>query len=224
MTQTPITEAYQPSPTAIIELFELELFAAQHGVTQTYRFHAGTNLVDNGDVTWNGATYQRLQLEAEGFEWTGTGQLPRPTLRVVNVMGTITALLATLPDGLEGARVTRIRTFARFLDAVNFPGGVNPYGTPSAQELPREVYYIDRKAAENQQVIEFELAAVFDLAGVMLPRRRVSDNLCGWVYRGAECGYTGNLPTCAKTLVDCKAHFPGADLPFGAFPGVGGYV
>ena len=34
-----------PDPSAIIELFELQLFANIHGVNDIYRFHAGTNLV-----------------------------------------------------------------------------------------------------------------------------------------------------------------------------------
>ena len=38
-----------PDPSAIIELFELQLFANIHGVNDIYRFHAGTNLVNNGD-------------------------------------------------------------------------------------------------------------------------------------------------------------------------------
>lgn len=220
------SEASKASPTAIIELFELELNASQHGTTTTYRFHAGTNLVDNGPVVWAGNSYTRLPLEADGFEYTGTGTLPRPRLRVANLLGTITGLLATLPGGLEGAKVTRIRTFARFLDAVNFPGGVNPYGTPSpSTELPREVYFIDQKVLENREVVEYELASAFDLAGVRLPKRLVLDNLCPWIYKSAQCSYSGNLPTCAKTLADCKAHFGAStDLPFGGFPGVGGYV
>jgi lambda family phage minor tail protein L len=220
------SEASKAAPTAIIEMFVLELNSTQHGITATYRFHGGTNLVDNGPITWAGNSYTRLPIEADGFEYTGSGTLPRPRLRVANLLGTITGLLATLPGGLEGARVTRIRTFARFLDAVNFPGGVNPYGTPSpSTELPREVYFIDRKVMESREAVEYELAAAFDLAGVRLPKRMVLDNLCPWVYKSAQCSYSGGLPTCAKTLADCKAHFGGsADLPFGGFPGVGGYV
>jgi lambda family phage minor tail protein L len=42
---------------------------------------------------------------------------------------------------------------------------VNPNEDTSA-EFPREIYYIDRKSAENREIVEFELASVFDLAGV----------------------------------------------------------
>jgi lambda family phage minor tail protein L len=224
MTVTPALrqDLDQLNPSSIIELFELELNTAQHGVNETYRFHAGANMVDNGDVTWAGNTYMRFPVEADGFEYSGQGQLPRPKLRVSNIFGTITALLLTLPNGLEGAKVTRLRTLARFIDGVNFPGGTNPYGTPDpTAEFPREIYYIDRKAVETRDVIEFELAAAFDLIGVRAPKRQCVSNVCQWEYRGPECGYTGNayfntnnqpVPTlaqdaCGKQLSSCELRF-----------------
>lgn len=221
----PVSDLQAVVPSAVIELFVLELNALQHGVADTYRFHAGTSLVNNGQLTWAGNTYLRFPVEADGFEYSGNGQLPRPKLRASNIMGTITALLLSLPAGMEGAKVTRIRTLARYLDAVNFPGGTNPYGAPDpTAEFPREIYYIDRKTAETRDVVEYELAAAFDLAGVRAPKRQCIANICQWVYRSAECGYTGGLPTCDKTLDACKAHFGAyAELPFGSFPGVGMY-
>ncbi len=126
----PVSALQEIAPGAIIELFVLETNAAQHGGVEVFRFHAGSNLNANGEVVWAGNTYLRFPVEAEGFEYNGQGQLPRPKLRVSNIFGTITALMLSLPNGLEGAKMTRIRTLARYLDGGNFPGGVNPYGTP----------------------------------------------------------------------------------------------
>lgn len=233
----PTSELQGISPSSIIELFVLELNALQHGAAATYRFHAGTNLVSNGDVVWAGDTYQRFPIEADGFEYTGQGTLPRPRIRCSNIFGTITAILLTLPSGLEGAKVTRIRTMARYLDAVNFPGGTNPYGTPDpTAEFPREIYYIDRKASETRDLVEFELASAFDLAGVRAPKRQCISSICQWRYRSAECSYTGTnyfdandspvgsagLDVCGKRITSCKARFgQTAELPFGSYPGVG---
>ena len=62
---------------------------------------------------------------------------------------------------------------ARYLDAVNFPGGTNPLGTPDpTAEFPKEIYKIDRKSAENRDVVQFELAAAIDMAGVRAPQRQ----------------------------------------------------
>ena len=165
------------NPSAIIELFTLQLDSSLHGASTIYRFHAGSSLKDNGEIVWAGNTYQRFPIKAEGFAFR-QGQLPRPTLTVSNALGTITAILAavnatTAGNDLTGATVTRIRTLARFIDAVNFPSNVNPYGTPDpTAEFPQEIYKIDRKSAENRDVVQFELASVFDLAGIRAPNRQ----------------------------------------------------
>ena len=172
-----ITDLQKVNPSAIIELFTLETDATLHGSTTTYRFHNGTSLNANGDIVWAGNQYLKMPITAEGFAFT-KGQLPRPTLTVSNALGTITAILAavnatTTGNDLTGATVTRIRTLARFMDAVNFPGDINPYGTPdNTAEFPQEIYKVDRKSAENRDVVQFELAAVFDIAGIRAPQRQ----------------------------------------------------
>ena len=172
-----ITDLQKINPSAIIELFTLTTDATLHGSTQTYRFHNGTNLNANGDVIWAGNQYIKMPIQAEGFAFQ-KGQLPRPTLTISNALGTITAILlnvnaVTTGNDLTGATVTRIRTLARYLDAVNFPGATNPLGTPDpTAEFPQEIYKIDRKSSENREVVQFELAAVFDLAGIRAPKRQ----------------------------------------------------
>ena len=164
------------NPSAIIELFSLQLDNDLHGATTIYRFHAGSSLKDNGEIVWAGNTYQRFPVQAEGFAFR-KGQLPRPTLTLSNALGTITSILLTVNatttgNDLTGATVTRIRTLARFLDAANFPSNVNPYGPPdSTAEFPQEIYKIDRKSAENRDTVQFELASVFDLVGIRAGRQ-----------------------------------------------------
>jgi hypothetical protein len=191
-------ELLKSSPYAIIELYELHLVQDLHGSSDVVRFHGGVNQkMPAGDIVWNSKSYQALPVEVEGFEYTGSGQLPRPKVRVANLLGSISALLLgvnefTPGNDLTGAKFIRIRTLSRFLDPVNFTDGINPYGTPDpTAEMPQEIYYVDRKAAENRDVVEWELAAVFDLAGIRAPKRQCIANICQWKYRGPECGYTG---------------------------------
>ncbi len=169
------------NPSSVIELFTLALDNSLHGATTVYRFHAGSSLKDNGEIVWAGNSYQRFPVKAEGFAFQ-KGMLPRPTLTVSNALGTITSILlsvneASVGNDLTGATVTRIRTLARFVDAANFPSNVNPYGTPDpTAEFPQEIYKIDRKAAENRETVQFELASVFDasvfdLAGIRAGRQ-----------------------------------------------------
>ena len=319
MSTAPIVSDLQKiNPSAIIELFTLTTDATLHGSAQTYRFHNGTSLNNNGDIVWAGNSYLKMPIKAEGFAYQ-KGQLPRPKLTVSNALGTITAILlnvnaVTTGNDLTGATVTRIRTLARFLDNANFPvtststttavtvadpadaetvtytvtvanvGGVNIFlingvnnpvitmkrgstyifnqshssnvghplriksdaggqqsttnvgtlgtdatvtyepaypsapsdlryyctvhgnamgntitmnnpntltenqtttttqqvntlGTPDpTAEFPQEIYKIDRKANENREIVEFELAAVFDLAGIRAPKRQCTRN------------------------------------------------
>ena len=188
MSTAPVfSEIQKINPSSIIELFVLQLVSSLHGTSSglpssnnennIYRFHAGSNLNSNGEIVWAGKSYLKFPVIAEGFAFQ-RGQLPRPKLIVSNVTGFMSAILeavnlVTVGNDLTGATVTRVRTMAKFLDAVNFLGNSNPLGTPDpTAEFPQEIYKIDRKSAENRNIVEFELAAVFDLAGIRAPKRQ----------------------------------------------------
>jgi len=218
------------APGTLVDLFELDATAIGGEVV---RFHNGVNALGS-DVVWQANTYTRFPIEASGFERSGSGSLPRPKLRVSNITGLVGALVRELQD-LVGAKLIRRRTFAKYLDAVNFPGGVNPAADPNAS-FPDEIWNVERKSGENGLHVEFDLAAAFDVQGVQLPRRQCIQNVCTWRYRAAECGYAGgavadinDVPTggmasdqCGKRLASCKLRFGAYNpLPFGGFPGVG---
>tara|TARA_R100001079_G_scaffold39651_1_gene20060 strand:+ start:3186 stop:3764 length:579 start_codon:yes stop_codon:yes gene_type:complete len=171
------SEVQKINPSSIIELFTLQLDNSLHGATTIYRFHSGSNLNANGEIVWAGNSYLRFPITAEGFAYQ-RGQIPRPKLIVSNALGTISAILllvneTTPGNDLTGATFTRIRTMARFIDAVNFPGNSNPFGTPDpTAEFKRQIYTVDRKSAENREIVEFELAGAIDMAGVRAPKRQ----------------------------------------------------
>jgi lambda family phage minor tail protein L len=165
------------NPSAIIELFTLQLSTALHGDNTIYRFHAGSNLNANGKIIWDGNVYLRFPIQASGFAFQ-KGQLPRPKLTISNATGLISAILlsvneTTTGNDLTGATVTRIRTLAKFIDAANFADGTNATADPNA-EFPQEIYAIDRKSTETREIVEFELAAPTDLAGVRIPGRQAT--------------------------------------------------
>ena len=175
----PTSELQKINPSAIIELFELQLIASIHGSDQLFRWHSGTNQTDNGEIVWQSNSYARMPIEAEGFEFTGKGQIPRPTLTVSNVLSTLTTLIASVnvftpANDLNGAKLTRIRTTADNIDAVNFSGGTNPFGTPSSNKFPDEIFFLDRKIIENRQVIQYELVSALDLQNVRVPKRQIT--------------------------------------------------
>lgn len=202
------------APLQMIEMFEWDdrnISPLPDG--NVLRWHPGTT-VERASIYWQGFEYAQYPIEASGFEMTSTGKLPRPTVRVSNVGGTIGAYIRQIKDAL-GARLTRKRTLGKYLDAVNFPLG-NPYADPNAK-FNDETYYVARKVAENPIYVELELAVKFDVEGVMLPRRQVIAGTCQWIYRSPECSYTGppisrdptypNQDKCGKSLTSCGLRF-----------------
>ena len=168
------------NPSAIIELFTLQLSTALHGANTIYRFHAGSNLNANGQIVWAGNAYLRFPIQATGFAFQ-KGQLPRPKIAISNATGLVSAILLTVDEettgnDLTGATVTRIRTLAKFIDAVNFADGTNATADNTA-EFPQEVYSIDRKSTETRDIVEFELAAPTDLAGIRIPGRQATRSI-----------------------------------------------
>ena len=125
------------APTEVIELFQLELNADQHGVNQTYYFDGGRQN-DGQGVTFGGQLYTSIPMEADGFAYNGQGSLPRPTLRISNLFSTIPALIATVPNALEGANVTPLRTFAGYIEAVTFTGEPFQQTTKGRHQLTHE--------------------------------------------------------------------------------------
>ena len=179
----PTSELQAINPGSIIELFTIELNTALHGSNTLYRFHNGANMNANGEVVWAGNSYLRFPIECTGFEFGSTGTLPRPRIAVSNIFGTLTSIMqsvnqTTVGNDLNGAKFTRIRTLARFLDAINFTGNTNPYGTPDpSAEFPQEIYFLDRKITENRNLVTWEAQSALDLVNVKLPGRIATKEL-----------------------------------------------
>ena len=192
----PFSELNKINPSSIIELFELELIVGLHipagnpnNLDTVFRFHAGANLNNFGQIKFDNNLYQRVAVQIEGFQDTSTGTIPRPTLTFSNLGGitkdgtvmTMSDFLAivnlTTPgNDLLDAKVTRLMPLASALDNDNFVGS-NPFGTPSTDRLQDRIYFIDRKSVENRQVVQFELVSVLDMQNKRIPARIVTRDL-----------------------------------------------
>jgi lambda family phage minor tail protein L len=222
----------QPSPGTVIELFQFDASVLGGSL---YHFTQGRYV--SSAVAFNGVTYSPMDVEAEGWEWSGRGPLPTPTLRVSNVNRVFQSLVLTYED-LVNCVVTRIKTYTRFLDG-------QPDADPT-QHWPLDVFEIQRKVAMNRLMIEWELSSMLDHEGKPLPARKVIRDTCPARYRrfvtgttfdytDATCPYSGasyfnregevvgsaSLDACGRRVSDCKLHFGAtAPLPFEGFPGV----
>ena len=225
-------ESQKLDPSALVSLFQLDTTKVGGPV-----YHFTTETRAGARISFGGKTFEAVPIEISGMSVQGSGSIQTPTLSISNTNLIIQEALNTFGN-LEGSRLTRWRTFTRFLDGGESPDGSSFYGP--------DVYIIDRKSSDTPEQIQFELSALIDQQGVYIGRTVIRDT-CMWRYRDfnpttgvfdyakALCPYTGSkfydandvlvtnpaqdVPS--RTLGCCKARF-GEDgpFPFGGFPGI----
>lgn len=222
---------------SIVELFTMDLTRYGEGILYFTPSIDANNVAEGGVLKHDGNSYTPIPIKATGFEWTSQGALPRPLLQLSNTAKILPGLLLSFYD-LLGASVTRTRTLYKYMD-----------GQPSAdptQTFPVDIYLIERKTKQNENLIEWELASAMDVEGRKIPGRRVFRDLCTHYYRvfdpdtmdydytEATCPYVGvdafdqignpttaALDVCGKRLSSCQLRFTGTTtIPAQLFPGV----
>lgn len=183
------SEASKLTPSSLINLYKFD--GTNIGLTEPYYFYAGTDF-NYQNVVFDSIEYTPIPLEINDFEIDGQGRIPRPKLTIANINGVISKLILENQD-LAGTVISRKRVFVKYIDDVNFQGGVNPWGTADPEaSFAEEVFIINRKLSENNQVVQFELASPFEVDNVKLPKRPIYALICPIQYRCAEvCPYSG---------------------------------
>lgn len=215
----------------VVELFEFDASSLGGGV---YRFYSGA--VTDATLVWRANLFVPLPIEASGWEFSGKGSLPTPSIRVSNVHLLMSSIIQDVGDPL-GATITRWVTYEKFLDGES-------EADPNAYR--KEVYQVERRVSQDEAMVEFELSAAIDQDGRKLPGRQVVRGFCnhryrtydaekvdefnqpdpGFVYVNATCPYVGDgssdgpfftpsgNPTgepsediCGKKLSDCRLRF-----------------
>lgn len=158
---THVQDATSLTPEGYIELFELNTINI--GGADIFRFVPSA--FDLSEVTWQGETFIRFPVDMEGFEWNATSQAPpQPTLKLSNVNRFVLAAVLSLGD-LVGAKVTRWRTFVKYLDG-------QPSADPNAH-FPPDVFFVQQKTTHTKATLEWKLSSALDLPSILLPRRQV---------------------------------------------------
>ena len=150
--------------------------------------------------------YQPFNFEMGEFNLSAQGSVPSVEVQASNVMRVLQSVIEQYA-GVVGATL--------YLYAVNT---ANPAGEP---DLTLQFTVV-------QSICDAKLVRL--KCGASSPMRRLFPlfmyypNTCIWQYKsGVGCTYSGPLATCTKTIDGpngCIAHFPGAVLPFGGFPGI----
>lgn len=220
-------------PGELVTLFQLDCSRIAAGPI-LYFTPSSSN---NDAIQFDGQSYTPIDIEAEGFEWSGQGAFPTPTLRLSNVTQAATALVNTYQD-LIGAEVRRIRTLSQYLDNGDTPD--------PGQIFSVDIFKVEQKTVHNRSIIEWKLSAAIDQQGSALPSQilvrdyctrhyRVPDGSGDFDYSRVSCRYAGdnyfdaennstldpNEDRCSHTLTGCKLRFgENAKLPFKGCPGM----
>lgn len=211
------TELSSLTPSSLVYLYEIDLseiaptminynFAGNQpinkGIFRIYNDYNLHKIIGNqyGTIKWQNNFYYPFPIIAEGFDYNSAGTLPTPKVSISNLSADqslnsfyryIRMQMQSLGD-IIGAKFVRIKTFLKYLDGANFSNNVNPFNPSTGLyeiELPRDVFYIDRKTVENKNIIEYELASILDVENLTLPGRTILATRCPLQYRGEGCVY-----------------------------------
>lgn len=181
-----VKSLFDISPSAIVCFYKIDLKGKG-----SYLFHAGENGYRKCMI-FNGEKYDFFPIKVDGFEVQGGGKLPRPKMTFSNHQGNISIRLGAFKDFIN-YKVTRIKTFVKFLDNENFPDNVNPHADPNPDaSFSEDIFYVNQKIKEDDNIVEFELVSLLELQNARVPARIMYSNYCGWQYRSnIGCKYKG---------------------------------
>jgi len=164
----------------LITLFDLEYADGQFAYFSPEGKDESLADIQFRDTGGTARTYITIPAEADGFSVNSDGAYSRPEITIANALSTFKTSIGNLDyEDLIGRRITKRTTLKKYL--VGESGDATP-----PVEFPKTTYVIDRIKDKTLVSITFELAAPFDLAGLMLPKRVIIGGACPWKYTGAD--------------------------------------
>jgi lambda family phage minor tail protein L len=144
---------------------------------------------NNEDIVWNGYAWSAFNFTIDEVKEDYKARMTSIALQISNITQTVQAYVEN-NNGLVGANVVLRVIHSQHLDTV----------LPEVEEI----FTIQATTCDSKWV-------TFDLGCDMLeqlrfPFRRVLKSFCAWRdhYKGIECGYAGELPSCDGTLQSCR--------------------
>ena len=189
---------------------------------------------DNLSIIWQGEEYTAIPIDVGNISIDSSGKASSVTLTVSNTIDDVKGAFGAycrLFNDFIGCKLKIINTFAKYLDAANFPNG----NTTAANEHVSQVWIVNHRTSENMLQISFDLTDPANHSGYKIPTRDIT-NYCHWAllgdYRSGEgCTYTGAAmfdeednpvsdpanDKCGARYNSCKIRFGNAPLPFGGY-------
>jgi phage-related protein len=164
--------------------------------------------LDTEARVWNGQTFAATSGFFGEIQESAEREIPALQLVLQNADGVLGPLVHpdTGGEDLRGKRVV-IRQASRTLLSGESPNDL----------VIEWTFFVNSYSWIGREAVAFDIG-VFPAESVRVPDRTLQGLRCRWIYKGAHCGYVGDLATCDKTREDCRRHFEGEPLRFGGFP------
>lgn len=151
---------------------------------------------NNENIVFQGLTYYMFPFELSPVKESGT-ELSNTTLSVSNVTGAIQQIVEQY-DGIIGAEVN-----------------IKVINTNLTDYIAAEENFIVVGTSADRERVTFKLGTDFIFTR-RFPNTRILKDYCPFKFKGPQCGYSGNIATCNKTLTDCRGR--GNSERFGGEP------
>lgn len=165
--------------------------------------------VDDHPRIWDGKTFLPTGGGFSEVEENAERGIPSLNLSLQNRDGVLGPLLFPGAGG-EDVRGKRASIYVARRDFLT--------GAAAGELVIGWTLFVNNVRFLGREAVVLELG-VFPAEVIRVPNRNLQGLRCTWVdYKGVHCGYAGDLPTCDRTLDDCRKHFDGEPLRFGGFP------
>jgi|ERR1035437_8456522 lambda family phage minor tail protein L len=149
----------------LVDLYNLDLTS----LGGTVYYFTSTCYPDGTQVVWQYHTYLFIPIQSTGWEvmgstTQGSASQPTPTITISNANKVLLTAVVAMGN-LVGAKLTRYRTFQKFLD--------NQSAADQTQYLGPDIFYINQKTSHTKHAISFQLINPIDMPGKQLPGRQV---------------------------------------------------
>lgn len=159
---------------------------------------------NNEDIIWNSQTWVAFPFQLDEIGESSKGELPQAAVRISNVTRSVQQYIEAGNGGVGSTVIVRV-VHSKHLNLTN-------------PEI--ELSFAVTGTTSDANWVTFTLGMEYP-SMLRYPQKRVLKDWCHYKeYKGIECGATSALPTCNRTLKECRER--GNSTRFGGFPAIPG--
>lgn len=157
-----ITESeYSLNPSPVVYLYQIDFSTSKIGTTDILYWSPFRN--GTSDIVYDGKTYSYMGIDFAGLTMESGGKLPSPSMTIMATKGNILAQRMLSLD-IRGTRITRIKTYANYLDGAG-------QADPAANR--KTTFYINSLSSRVGTTYKLVLSTNYGLEGINNKANRV---------------------------------------------------